>query len=129
MPPPNYNWEFAIPGDPLPSLVTSPAPEHCVIGAYSNGLTFVVVDGHGAIRHPSAGLMIRRAQQYLISLFGVLDPRVHGMVCELEDRPQMLLVVNASNGAATVLPTALAMDFLKSVNAGPVLARSTPAAS
>lgn len=122
--PPDYFWDFTLAGDPLSSLVNQPPPENCAIGVYSNGVLHAVCDGHSMVRIYSAGLMIRRAQQQLIGLFGVLDPRVHGIVCEVEDRPSMILVVEVSTGRCTVMPTGLAMDFLKSVNAATVVARA-----
>ena len=121
--PPDYFWEFTLAGDPLSSLLTQPAPENCAIGVSSNGVLHSVFDGHSGLQSNSAGLLLRRAQQQLIALFGVADPRVHGIYCELEDRPTMLLVVESPSGRSTVMPTGLAMDFLKRVNAGPVVAQ------
>lgn len=125
--PPDYFWEFTLAGDPLSSLVAQPAPENSAIGIYSNGMLHYVCDGHGVMRIYSAGLLLRRAQQQMVSLFGPVDPRIHGIVCEIEDRPTMILVIEVATGRGSVLPTGMAMDFLKSVNPSPVVAQPAKA--
>lgn len=120
--PRGYFWEFSLPGDPLPGLLAKPMPIGAVLGFHSDGVVHVVRDGRKQIIDEAAGLLVRRAQQQLIGLFGILDPRVHGIISDLGEEPTMMLIVEGVTGRTTVMPRSLAVAFLAKTNLGTVLA-------